>query len=64
MFCKPTVKLKTIQYEYKGTKKNIFNDMTIFSKNIFNCSVFTNNMFSILKIKCINIFINYYLLNK
>lgn len=51
MSIKPKVKLKTIQYEYKGTKKYIFNDMTIFSKNIFNCCVFTNNMFSIYKNK-------------
>ena len=51
MSSKPKVKLKTIQYEYKGTKKHIFNDMTIISKNIFNCCVFTNNMFAIYKNK-------------
>lgn len=38
-------KLKTIQVEYKGPNKNILNNMMIISRNIFNCCVFTYNIF-------------------
>lgn len=55
---KPKVKLKTIQYEYKGTQKKILNDMTIISKNIYNCCIFTNNIFTIYKHKIYKIIYN------
>ena len=46
---KPKVKLKTIQLEYKGNQKKILNNMMIISKNIYNCCIYTNNIFSIYK---------------
>ncbi len=46
---KPTVKLKTIQLEYKGNQTNILNNMMLISKNIYNCCIYTNNIFSLFK---------------
>ncbi len=46
---KPTVKLKTIQLEYKGSQPKILNNMMVISKNIYNCCIFTNNIFCLYK---------------
>lgn len=46
---KPKVKLKTLQLEYKGCQKKILNNMMTISKNIYNCCIYTNNIFSIYK---------------
>jgi len=64
MTSKPTVKLKTFQYEYKGSCKNIFNDMTIVSKNIFNCCIFNHNIFTIYKNKIYKYIYNLLLTNE
>jgi putative transposase len=48
---KPTVKLKTIQFNIHNKHKNILSDMTTISKNIFNCCVYSNNIFYLFKNK-------------
>lgn len=48
---KPTVKLKTIQFILDNKYNKIFNEMTTISKNIFNCCIFANNIFTIFKNK-------------
>ena len=44
---KKTVKLKTIKIISHNNFKNVFDIMTSISKNIYNCCVFTNNIFYI-----------------
>ena len=61
---KPKVKLKTIQIEYKGCQKKILNDMTTISKNIYNCCIFTNNIFTIYKHKIYKKIYELYINNK
>ena len=48
---KPKVKLKTIQFVIDKKHKNILADMTTISKNIFNCCVYSNNIFYLFKNK-------------
>lgn len=48
---KPKVKLKTIQFVINNKHNNIFDDMTTISKNIFNCCVYSNNIFYLFKNK-------------
>lgn len=48
---KPKVKLKTIQFIVNNKHKYIFDDMTTISKNIFNCCVYSNNIFYLFKNK-------------
>jgi len=48
---KPKVKLKTIQFVINNKHNNIFDDMTTISKNIFNCCVYSNNIFTLFKNK-------------
>ncbi len=46
---KPKVKLKTIQFVIDKKHQNILADMTTISKNIFNCCVYSNNIFYLFK---------------
>jgi IS605 OrfB family transposase len=46
---KPKVKLKTISFIAPNKYKPIFNNMTYTSKNIYNCCIYTNNIFDIFK---------------
>lgn len=48
---KPKVKLKTIQFVVNNKHNNIFDDMTTISKNIYNCCVYSNNIFTLFKNK-------------
>lgn len=43
---KPKVKYKTIHYEYRLDNKSILNNMSTTSKNIYNCCVYSNKIFS------------------
>jgi IS605 OrfB family transposase len=51
---KPKVKLKTIQFVIDNKHNNIFDDMTTISKNIYNCCVYSNNIFYMFKNKAYN----------
>ena len=46
---KPLVKLKTIQFTINNKHNKIFDEMTTISKNIFNCCIYANNIFSLYK---------------
>lgn len=48
---KPTVKLKTIQFTIDNKHNNILDDMTTVSKNIYNCCIYSNNIFYLFKNK-------------
>ena len=48
---KPTVKLKTIQFIINNKHNNILDDMTTVSKNIYNCCIYSNNIFYLFKNK-------------
>jgi len=48
---KPTVKLKTLQFVIDKKHNNILSDMTSISKNIFNCCIYSNNIFYLFKNK-------------
>ena len=48
---KPTVKLKTIQFTINNKHNNILDDMTTVSKNIYNCCIYSNNIFYLFKNK-------------
>jgi hypothetical protein len=48
---KPTVKLKTIQFTINNKYNNILDDMTTVSKNIYNCCIYSNNIFYLFKNK-------------
>jgi IS605 OrfB family transposase len=48
---KPKVKLKTIQFVIAKKHNNILADMTTVSKNIFNCCIYSNNIFYLFKNK-------------
>jgi len=46
---KPNVKLKTIQFIIDKKYNNIFNEMAYISKNIYNCCIYSNNIFTLFK---------------
>jgi len=48
---KPNVKLKTIYFNIDKKHNIIFDDMTTISKNIFNCCIYSNNIFYLFKNK-------------
>lgn len=48
---KPTVKLKTIQFNINNKYTSILSNMTTISKNIYNCCIYSNNIFCLFKNK-------------
>ncbi len=55
---KPNVKLKTISLFINKKYNNAFNELTFFSKNIYNISVYCYNIFSLFNKHIYNDFIN------
>lgn len=46
---KPNVKLKTIQFIIDKKYNKIFDEMSYISKNIYNCCIYSNNIFTLFK---------------